>query len=137
MLIVAPYIAGVGCRLGCSEAQLRQLLEQTLRSHGLSLADLAGLASVAHKREEAGLLALAASLDVPLSWFTPEQLQAVNDRTGAASQAALRITGTASVAEACALAQVEALSGKRANLRIGKHSSAQATVAIAGVEESV
>ena len=116
---------------------MRRLLEHTLHSHGLSLADLAGLASVAHKREEAGLLALAHSLSLPLAWFAPEQLQRVSDRTGDFSPIALRVTGTASVAEACALAQVEALSGKRANLHSGKHSSAQATVAIAGVEESV
>ncbi|MEK1939682.1 MAG: cobalamin biosynthesis protein, partial [Pseudomonas sp.] len=123
--------------LGCSEGVLRRLLEQTLHSLGLSLADLAGLASVAHKREEAGLLALARSLNLPLAWFAPEQLQVVSDRIGAVSHLALHATGAASVAEACALAQVEALSGRRANLHIGKQTSAQATVAIAGVEESV
>ena len=116
---------------------MRQLLEQTLHAHGLSLADLAGLASVAHKREEAGLLALAHSLNLPLACFAPAQLQAVGDRIGDVSPIALRATGTASVAEACALVQVEVLSGKPAALRIGKQFSAQATVAIAGVEESV
>lgn len=130
-----PYIAGMGCRAGCSEAELRQLLEQTLAANGLCLADLNGLASVAHKRDEAGLLALAKQLNLPLSWCAPAALRAVSDRVGQTCELALRITGAASVAEACALAQVEALSGRRANLRIGKHSSAQATVAVAGVEE--
>lgn len=135
MPIVPPYIAGMGCRAGCDAAQLRQLLEQTLAAHGLGLADLSGLASVEHKREEAGLLALAAQLNLPLAFFTPAQLQGVEDRLGQVSEIAQRVTGAVSVAEACALAQVEALSGRRANLRIGKHSSALATVALAGVEE--
>lgn len=135
MPIVPPYIAGMGCRAECSEAELRQLLVETLAAHGLCVADLSGLASVEHKREEAGLLALATQLNLPLNWWAPEPLQALRDRIGQTSELALRMTGTASVAEACALAQVEALSGRRANLRIGKHSSAQATVAVAGVEE--
>jgi cobalt-precorrin 5A hydrolase len=125
----------MGCRAGCSEAELRLLLVETLAANGLCLADLSGLASVEHKREEAGLRALATQLNLPLSWWAPEPLQAFSDRIGQTSELALRTTGTASVAEACALAQVEALSGRRASLRIGKHSSAQATVAVAGVEE--
>ncbi|GLK87236.1 hypothetical protein GCM10017655_02980 [Pseudomonas turukhanskensis] len=114
---------------------MRQLLDQTLAAHGLCLADLGGLASVEHKRGEPGLLALAAQLNLPLNWWAPERLQAVGDRIGQTSELALRTTGTASVAEACALAQVEAITGRRANVRIGKHSSAQATVAVAGAEE--
>lgn len=133
--MVAPYIAGIGCRAGCSEAELRQLLEQTLSEHGLRLADISGLASLTHKCQEQGLVALATSLAVPLTGFAPEQLAKVLDRVSAHSAVALRSTGVASVAEACALAQVEALGGLRANLRISKHSSARATVAVAGVEE--
>lgn len=133
--MVAPYIAGIGCRAGCSEAQLRRLLEQTLTAHGLRLSDISGLASLAHKCLEPGLVALAASLAVPLAGFAPEQLTQVLDRVSAVSEVALRSTGVASVAEACALAQVEALGGQRAKLLIRKHSSAQATVAVAGVEE--
>ena len=130
-----PYIAGIGCRVGCGEAELRGLLEDTLAAAGLRLDDLSGLASVAHKRDEAGLLALAAQLQLPLSWLSPEQLRAADDRVGQTSAVALQATGAPSVAEASALMQVEVVSGKRANLRIGKHSSAQATVAVAGVEE--
>ncbi|PTQ73217.1 cobalamin biosynthesis protein [Pseudomonas sp. GV071] len=132
---VAPYIAGIGCRAGCSEAELRQLLEQTLSANGLALADLAGLASLEHKCQEPGLCALALSLELPLAGFTAEKLQGMSARISAVSAAALRSVGAASVAEASALLQVEMLSGRHAALRIEKHSSAQATVAVAGVEE--
>lgn len=135
MSVVAPYIVGIGCRAGCSETELRQLLEQTLSEQGLHLSDISGLASLAHKCREPGLVALAASLALPLAGFEPEQLTHVLDRVSALSAAAERSTGVASVAEACALAQVEAIGGQRAALRISKHSSAQATVAVAGVEE--
>ncbi len=137
MPIVAPYIAGMGCRSGCSEAELRQLLERTLRAHGLLVTDLAGLASVEHKRDEPGLCALAAVLKLPLAWLPATQLDALNDRVSSLSTTALQATGAASVAEASALVQVEALSGKRAALLIAKHTSAAATVAVAGVEESL
>lgn len=133
--MVAPYIAGIGCRAGCSEAELRQLLEQTLNDHGLRLADISGLASLKHKCHEPGLVALATSLALPLAGFEPEHLATVLGRVSSVSEAALRSTGATSVAEACALAQVEALGGRRAVLRISKHSSSQATVAVAGVEE--
>lgn len=133
--MVAPYIAGIGCRAGCSAAELRQLLEQTLSEHGLRLVDISGLASLAHKCQEPGLVALATSLALPLAGFEPGQLTQVLDRVSALSAVALRSTGVASVAEACALAQVEALGGQRSQLLISKHSSAQATVAVAGVEE--
>lgn len=137
MPIVAPFIAGIGCRAGCSEAELRQLLEHTLAAHGLGLGDVAGLASVEHKRDEAGLCALAVTLRLPLAWLPPAQLDAASDRVSSVSAIALRAAGAASVAEASALAQVEAVTGKRAALLIEKHTSASATVAIAGVEECV
>lgn len=133
--MVAPYIAGIGCRADCSAAELRQLLEQTLSEHGLRLADICGLASLTHKCQEPGLMALAASLALPLAGFEPGQLTQVLDRVSAHSAVALRSTGVASVAEACALAQVQALGGQRSQLLISKHSSARATVAVAGVEE--
>lgn len=137
MPIVAPYIAGIGCRAGCSEAELRLLLEQTLHAHGLAITDLAGLASVDRKRDESGLCALAVALNLPVTWLTLAQLDAVDDRIGSVSPTALRVMGAASVAEASALAQVEALSGKRAGLLVGKHACAMATVAVAGVEETL
>lgn len=133
--VVAPYVAGLGCRAGCSEAELRQLLEHSLAAHGLALRDLSGLASVAHKRDEPGLMALATDLGLPLAWLAPSQLETVQDRVSQGSPLVLQVTGAASVAEACALAQVEALSGQRAALRIGKQRSANATVAVAGTEE--
>ncbi|WP_328803668.1 cobalamin biosynthesis protein [Aquipseudomonas ullengensis] len=127
------YIAGLGCRRGCPEADLYDLLAQTLRVHGLQPADLSGLASIEQKRDEPGLLALAQHLDLPLTLFSPDQLSPFAERVTQLSVAALHSTGSASVAEACALAQVEALTGATASLLISRHSSAQATFALAGV----
>lgn len=123
-------IAGLGCRRGCSVAELRELLASTLASHGLRLADLAGLASIEHKRDEPGLLALAHELQLPLEFFSAEQLAHWQQHLSQLSQHALQATGNASVAEACALAQA-ASGGRLAQLVATKQRSANATVALA------
>ncbi|RJG12759.1 cobalamin biosynthesis protein CobE [Pseudomonas cavernicola] len=136
-MTVAPlYIAGLGCRRGCSEAVLRELLEQTLPAYGLHLVDLSGLASIEQKRTEPGLLALAQTLGLPLEFFSAAQLAAFDSRLTQHSAIALRAIGSAGVAEACALAQVEALSGSRAELLISKHSNASASFALASVRRA-
>ncbi|MGH8436050.1 MAG: cobalamin biosynthesis protein [Pseudomonas sp.] len=132
MTVTPLYIAGLGCRRGCSEAALRELLEQTLPAYGLRLTDLNGLASIEHKRTEPGVLALAQTLGLPLVFFPAAQLAAFDSRLTQHSAIALRATGCAGVAEASALAQAEALSGRRAELLISKHSNASASFALAG-----
>ena len=112
-------IAGLGCRRGCTAAELRELLEQTLAQLALPLSALDGLASSALKRDEVGLLQLAAELKLPLDFYPAEQL------------AAYELTGAASVAEASALAGASARSGRAALLICPKQRSAAATLAIA------
>ncbi|MGL4315738.1 MAG: cobalamin biosynthesis protein [Pseudomonas sp.] len=128
------HIAGLGCRRGCSAAELRELLHATLAAHGLDWADLVGLASIEHKREEPGLLALAHELQLPLSFFSAEQLAPWQQRLSQPSAAALRATGSAGVAEACALALAES-GARRAELLATKQRSANATAALARILE--
>lgn len=123
-------VAGFGCRRGCSEQALRALLEQILQAHGVPLTALDALASIDAKRDEPGLLALALALGLPLVFFSVEQLNRFESSLSRRSAVALRETGCAGVAEASALAQAEALGG-RARLRVEKHSSAEASVALA------
>lgn len=128
------HIAGLGCRRGCSAAELRELLHATLTAHDLHWADLAGLASIDHKRDEPGLLALANELQLPLTLLSAEQLAPWQQRLSQPSDIALRTTGSAGVAEACALAQAES-DGQRAELLAHKQRSANATVALARILE--
>ncbi len=127
-------IAGFGCRRNCSAAELRELLESALSAHDLKLADLVGLASIEHKRDEPGLLALASELQLPMAFFSAEQLAPWQQCLSQVSLHALQATGSAGVAEACALAQAGS-SGRRAELIATKQRSANATVALARILE--
>lgn len=127
----ALYVAGLGCRRGCSREQLLQLLQQALAQQALQLADLSSLASSEHKRDEPGLRQLADYLQLPLALLPATALAGQHARLSQTSALSLQITGSAGVAEASALAQAEALSGRRAELLGGKIRSTHATCALA------
>ena len=73
-------VAGIGCRRGVSEDHLRGLLNDTLRQHGLAPQSLAKLATADIKADEAGILALAESLGVPLEIYGANDLNSVAER---------------------------------------------------------
>ncbi|MGP0170389.1 cobalamin biosynthesis protein [Pseudomonas sp. NCHU5208] len=122
-------VAGLGCRRGCSLDELLELLIHSLVQHALTVDNLAGLASIAHKRDEAGLHGLAEHLGLELVFFAPEQLSTYQAMTvgNALTQAA---TGSPAVAEPCALA-LAARMGTSARLLGEKDRSAGATCALA------
>lgn len=124
-------IAGLGCRRGCTAAELRELLERTLRQLALPLGALDGLATSEHKRGEAGLVQLAAELDLPLTFFSAERLAAHESQLSEHSEAVRELIGAPSVAEASALAGAAQRSGRSARLLCSKQRSAAATLAIA------
>ncbi|WJN58087.1 hypothetical protein OH686_05040 [Pseudomonas sp. SO81] len=112
-------------------AELRELLQQSLVQFALPLDALHGLASSAHKRDEAGLLQLAADLGLPLDFYSAEQLAPYESQLSEGSELVRELTGSASVAEASALAGASARSGRAAVLICPKQRSAAATLAIA------
>lgn len=122
-------VAGLGCRRGCSRDELLELLIHSLVRHELTLNNLAGLASIAHKREEAGLHDLAEYLGLELVFFSPEQLAGYQTPT-VASALSQATTGSPAVAEPCALA-LAARMGAFAHLLGEKDRSASATCALA------
>lgn len=111
--------------------ELLDLLKITLRQCGLQLGDLSALASSASKQYEPGLLRLAEHLQLPLAFLSAEHLARYHERLTETSEASLRATGSAGVAEASALAQAEVLSGRPARLLVSKRKSARATLALA------
>ncbi len=122
-------VAGLGCRRGCSQDELLDQLIHSLARHELTVDNLAGLASIAHKRNEAGLHGLAEHLALELVFFAPEQLSTYQAMTtgSALTQAA---TGSPAVAEPCALALAARL-GTSPCLLGEKTRSASATCALA------
>ena len=122
-------VAGLGCRRGCSRDELLELLIHSLARHELTVDNLAGLASIAHKRDEAGLHGLAEHLGLELVFFSPEQLAGYQTPTGA-SALSQATAGSPAVAEPCALALAAKIG--TAPRRLGeKTRSASATCALA------
>ncbi|MBD5417459.1 MAG: cobalamin biosynthesis protein CbiG [Desulfovibrio sp.] len=76
--MAAPLLhAGVGCRKGVDAAAIESAVRETLAGHGLEVAALASLATVAEKAEEPGLAEAARRLGVPMLAYPAQDLAAV------------------------------------------------------------
>jgi cobalt-precorrin 5A hydrolase len=91
--------------LGCDKLTPPELVERGVRAlmarHGLALASVRAIATIDVKREEPALLALAASLGVPLTTYTAAELDAAPMETP--SEMVKKHVGTRGVAEPAAL----------------------------------
>ena len=125
-------VAGLGCRSGCSLDDLLSLLLHSLQTHGLTVDNVAGLASIMHKRDEPGLQALAEHLGLRLNCFSAEELLPYQHLMQG-SPLTLAATGSPAVAEPCALALAERLGGQPARLLGEKTRNASATCALASI----
>ncbi|XLX40393.1 cobalamin biosynthesis protein [Ectopseudomonas mendocina] len=105
------------------------MLIHSLAQHELTVDNLVGLASIAHKRDEPGLHQLANHLNLELTFFTPEALTLYQSEK--AGSALIRsVTGSPAVAEPCALALATRL-GTAARLLGEKTRTTNATCALA------
>ena len=114
-------VVGVGCSRGVEAIEILDLLKSSLYEAGLSQKSVAALASVDVKSDEAGLLEAAGSLGVPLRFYAPEELAAVNAPNP--SRVVADAVGTPSVAEASVFAD-------GAELVLQKRKSGSATMAV-------
>lgn len=122
--------AGFGCRRGCPVETLAVLLRQTLTEHALPLSALRGIASIAPKAREPGLLALAERLGLPFICFDAGQLLGFEPLLSQRSAIAFAQTGCWGVAESSALA----LAGRESlqpGLRVTRQRLGGATLALA------
>ena len=91
---------GIGCQQGTSESLIEYAVQKTLRSHHLAEAAIAGIATIDHKVNEAGLVKFCSDRSFPLRFFSAEALSAiaVPNPSGAVEK-----VGTSSVSEAAAI----------------------------------
>ena len=123
--------AGFGCRRGCPEGVLQALLLAGLAERGLALSDVRGIASIALKAGEPGLLQLAERLGLLLVLYPAVQLQAYEPLLSHRSAAAYTHSGCWGVAESTALALACQAAG-HAELLLPRRVMGPATLAIAG-----
>ena len=131
-LTLATLTLGLGCDRGTSVETLTLAVAQALAKAHAQLTDVAAVASITLKADEAGLLALAAQHGWPLTFYRPDELAAVTVPNP--SETVRRHTGTPSVSEAAALLRAGAVDASA--LLVEKHKllgadGRHATVSIA------
>ncbi|MCA1299116.1 precorrin-3B C(17)-methyltransferase [Stappia indica] len=118
---------GVGCARGCPPEELLTLVRGVLAEQELAEGAVALVASLDLKADEPAMHALAEALDVPFRVFSAEQLEQEAPRLATPSDVVFAEVGCHGVSEGAALAAV----GAEGALRVAKHKSANATVAVA------
>ena len=105
-LIPRCVILGMGCRKGKSYEELRDFAEGTLQELGLDREAVCAIASIDVKKEEPGLVSLAADLGVPLQTFNAEELEKteLENWTFMESDRVREYVGTGNVCERAAAA---------------------------------
>ena len=120
------FALGIGCRKGIEADRIGQVVDALLEQFGFHPEDFRAIASAEVKKEEAGLLAFAEKINLPLVFYPAELLNAVEVPNP--SEAAQRNLGIRSVSEASALLAA----GKNARLYVEKQRCEDVTIAIAG-----
>ncbi|RMQ47642.1 hypothetical protein ALQ04_04260 [Pseudomonas cichorii] len=124
-------VAGLGCQRGCPATHLLELMQDSLKAHGLDLDAITALACIDLKQDEPGVLELAERLSVPLIFFSAAQLAEYESHLTHRSAVAFEHTGCYGVAESAALALAGQAGTGPAILLIERQKSARATFALA------
>jgi cobalt-precorrin 5A hydrolase len=129
VLILRPpsLVAGIGCNRDTDSEEISTHLKEVLESHRLASTSLKCLASIDVKNDEAGLIAVAERLDLPLIFFKREELNQVKGIKNP-SPIVEKHVGVKSVCEAAAI-----LASRDGTLIVPKQSTQNVTVAIARI----
>jgi cobalt-precorrin 5A hydrolase len=111
-------VAGIGCRAGCSAADIVAAVHQAAAHNEIAIGDVVGLYSGDFKAREAGLQRAADLLEKPLRFLTAAALGAQASRALTVSSAVARRFSLPSVAETAALAGAAELGGRPAHARL-------------------
>lgn len=120
---------GVGCERGTPSAEVLALAGEALIAAGIGRAELAAIASIDSRRQEAAILAVSAHFAAPAVFFDALRLEQETPRLKNPSAIVFARVGCHGVAESAALAAI----GADAELVLGKIKSAHATAAIARI----
>jgi cobalt-precorrin 5A hydrolase len=127
VLVLRPpsLVAGIGCNRGTPWEEINRLLRSVLEQFQLSPDSLGAIASIDLKVDEKGLCALAEHMNLPLQFFSKEELSQVSEVPTPSAVVSKHI-GVPSVCEAAAI-----LASREGQLIVPKHTTRNVTVAIA------
>ncbi|WP_425060745.1 Cobalt-precorrin-5A hydrolase [Sporomusa carbonis] len=121
---------GLGCRRGTTSAEILAAISQACREVGRSFKSVAVIGSTVVKEDEIGLLAAAQQLDVPIEFFTNDQLRhCIEKYKLSLSDFVNEQIGVGNVCEPAAI-----LAGQNDNLILPKTKYPKVTVAITPVK---
>ena len=128
-LLLRPrsLVAGIGCNRNTPADVLKASLFDALDRFRLAMASLAALASIDVKSDEPGLLALASELNLPLHFFSGEQLKSAGAVPNPSAVVQQHV-GVESVCEAAAI-----LGARHGQLIVPKQRTPDTTVAVARI----
>ncbi len=118
-------VAGIGCNRNTTMKEIKDFFEEVLEGSKLAIASVIRIATINLKADEAGLIAFAEELKLPISFYDKEELNRA-DGIKSPSDMVEKHTGVKSVCEAAAI-----LASKNGKLIVPKHSTRNVTVAIA------
>jgi cobalt-precorrin 5A hydrolase len=110
--------AGVGCRSGCSAADILAAVRAAASQNGISVTDVLAVYSADFKAHEVGLRTAAAELDRPLRLLSSTELEAHSGGAITRSRAVAARFGLPSIAETAALAGAAELGGPDVEVRL-------------------
>ncbi len=120
---------GIGCERNTSKELIANSLNNFLESGNLSQQSIAGFATIDIKKDEKGILELAEEKNLPLKFFTKEDLSTIIVPNP--SNVVQKEIGTPSVAEASCLLAAGEESKLLQEKRIFKNQSGAVTIAVA------
>ncbi len=100
-LITANLFVGFGCNRGTTIAEFEEAFGDMCSMHHIDPRAIAGLASIDLKNDEQGLLEFAKSRQLPLCFYSNDELNSVEGVDS--SEAVLKATGAKAVAEPAAV----------------------------------
>lgn len=118
-------VVGVGCNRGTTCQEIDRAISRALESNRLARASLRGLATIDLKRDETGLLDYADKHDLPIRFFSAEELSAVGG-TPNPSAVVEKWIGSSGVCEPAAI-----LASCGSTLLVPKTKTKNVTVAVA------
>ena len=123
-LIPRILTLGIGCRKGITGGRISDAVLEMLEKNGIFRQAVSGIASIDLKKNEAGLLAFAKEWQLPIIFYTADELRAVSGDF-VPSSFVESVTGVDNVCERSAVL----LAGKNGGLLIGKHRKEGVTAA--------
>ena len=132
-LIPKTNVLGIGCKKGKAMKDIKEGVEKVLSEAGIDIRSIFGISSIDLKAREEGLLAFAESLDVPVSFYSEEDLKNVPGKFEF-SGFVQDITGVDNVCERAAVKEVrktDVSADRESSLIVSKKKCDGVTVAVA------